>query len=92
MIYPKLTYRDDHDSDLKSWNRWGECPSCGSADHIEAATGVEDYIDDEDMLMTQYGPRHHPYKDFVCEKCGATFRIFWGAVKIELLEEDGILA
>jgi len=87
MRHPKATLKVDHDADLLTYVRDGACPVCGDANYLEATHGEETYLDDEGMLLTQYGPRWYPYKEYTCGNCGAEWRVYSGPVKVELTKD-----
>lgn len=87
MRTTQMTYQDRHDADLLRWNREEQCPSCCAVDFVVPAEDDDVYVDDEDLLVTQYGNRWLPYKRYVCESCGCVFRVYLGPVKIEVTME-----
>ena len=79
------------DADLRMYLKNEACPECGESKHIEAASGDEEsYVDNEEMCMTEDGPRFFPYKDYVCANCGAEFRTYWGVVAIRVTKEPDV--
>jgi ribosomal protein S27AE len=85
-------YQNHHgiDPDLRAYLKHEACPDCGESNYIEAANGVEDYVDDELMCMTEFGPRWFPVKQWSCGNCGCQFRTYWGTVAIDIIEPSDI--
>jgi ribosomal protein S27AE len=76
------------DADLKAYLKREACPECDEASYIEPKDGLEAYVDDEIMCMTEFGPRWFPVKNWTCGNCGCEFRTYWGTVAIDVIEES----
>jgi hypothetical protein len=87
---PKIQLPEKPEADYRSWLKTEACPECDSPDHIEAVEGDEHYIDDQDLYLTQYGPRMLAYKLYSCGYCGAQFRVILGPVGIQVTREPDI--
>lgn len=75
------------DADLRTYVKTEACPECGEYKYLEPATGTDDYVDDEEMCMTEHGPRWFPYKTWSCANCGAEFRLYLGPISIRTTKE-----
>lgn len=88
---PKIHYRvHGMDADLRAYLKGESCPSCDSYQYLETATGDDSYVDDEEMCITEFGPRFLPYKTWVCAGCGTEFRTYLAPVALRVTKEPDV--
>lgn len=86
LTYPKV------DPDTAAFIQHDSCPSCNDGNFTHPVRDEEEYVDDEKCMTTTVnakntGPRFHPYKDWMCDNCGAEWRVYLGPIAIEISQE-----